>query len=132
MDLQAEPVAQAGPAGSLRSLGATLLELLAARAELAVVELREEGERRKTIAELAAVGGVFLALGLLLATLFVLVLFWDTHRLAAVAAMTVLYLGIAAGAFARMRYLSATAPPPFEATLREFAADRDLLGGRHG
>jgi uncharacterized membrane protein YqjE len=131
VDLQAEPVPRAGPAAALRSLGATLTEIVAARVELAVVELREEGERRKSMLVLAATGGAFLALALLLATLFVLALYWDTHRLAAIGGMTLLYLAAGAGAIARMRFLAAAAPPPFEATLRELAADRELLGGRH-
>jgi uncharacterized membrane protein YqjE len=131
VDLQAEPVARAGPASALRSLGATLTEIVAARVELAVVELREEGERRKSMLVLAATAGAFLGLALLLATLFVLAVYWDTHRLAAIGGMTLLYLAVGVGAIARMRFLAAAAPPPFEATLRELAADRELLGGRH-
>jgi len=124
------PVSATGPVASLRALGATLVELVGARAELAVVELREEGERRKEMLVLAAVAGLFLALGLLLAALFVVVFYWDTHRVAAIAAMTLLYLGIAAAAFMRMRWKAARAPAPFEATLRELAVDREILGGR--
>jgi uncharacterized membrane protein YqjE len=75
------------------------------------------------------VGGLFLALGLLLAALFVVVLFWDTHRVAAIGATTLAYLAIAAIAFVRLRFKAASAPPPFEATLRELAADRKLFGG---
>jgi uncharacterized membrane protein YqjE len=119
----------AGPVASLRALAATLLEVLGTRAELAVVELREEGERRTRMLALALVGGLFLALALLLAAQFVVVLFWDTHRLAALGAVTLAYLGVAAFAFLRLRQQKLAAPPPFEATLRELAADRDLLRG---
>ncbi|HET9470053.1 MAG TPA: phage holin family protein [Usitatibacter sp.] len=132
MDRQAEPVAPAGLTASLRALGATVVELMAARAELAVVELRQEGERKKEMIALAAAGALFLALGLLVATLFVIVLFWDTHRLAAVGGAAILYLALAAAAFARLRSRAAGNPPPFEATLREFAADREMLGGGAG
>jgi uncharacterized membrane protein YqjE len=125
------PASHAGPVDSVRALGATLMEIVAARAELAMVELREQGERRKEIVLLAALAGVLFALALLLATLFVLALFWDTHRLAAIAGVALLYFAIAAAAFGRMRVKIALAPSPFEATLREFAADRDLLTGRH-
>lgn len=120
-----------GPAASLRALGATLLELVGSRIELAVVELREEGERRKGMLALAAVGALFLALGLLLVAAFIVLLFWDTHRLAALGAVTLVYLGIAAYCFLRLRKEQQDAPPPFEATLRELAADREMLGGRH-
>lgn len=120
-----------GPAASLRALGATLLELVGSRVELAVVELREEGERRKGMLVLAAVGALFMALGLLLMAGFIVLLFWDTHRLAALGIVTLVYLGIAAFCFVRLRQQQLEAPPPFEATLRELAADREMLGGRH-
>ena len=79
---------------------------------------------------LALAGALFLGMGLLLAALFVVVIFWDTHRLAALGAVTFLYLGIAAIAFARLREKVRTSPPPFEATIRELAADRDLIRGQ--
>ena len=120
-----------GPAASLRALGATLLELVGSRIELAVVELREEGERRKGMLALAVIGALFLALGLLLVAGFIVLLFWDTHRLAALGVVTLVYLGIAAYCFLRLRQEQQAAPPPFEATLRELAADREMLGGRH-
>ncbi|HEX3098327.1 MAG TPA: phage holin family protein [Usitatibacter sp.] len=129
MDQQAEPVSPAGLTAPLRALGATLVELVGARAELAVVELRQEGERKKEMIALAAAGALFLALGLLVATLFVIVLFWDTHRLAAIGGVAILYLVLSAAAFLRLRHKAASNPPPFEATLREFAADREMLGG---
>lgn len=121
-----------GPVASLRDLAATLLEMVGTRVELAIVELREEGERRKDMLVLAAAGGLFVALGLLLAALFVVVLFWDTHRLAAAGAVTVVYLGIAAFAFMRLAAKRRASPPPFEATLRELAADRETLGRGRG
>lgn len=119
-----------GPTASLRSLGATLVALIGARVELLVLELREEGERRKELLVLAAVGGLFLALGLLLAAFFVVVLFWDSHRLAAIGAITLLYLGVAAWAFLRLKEKVRKSPPPFEATLAEFASDLEVLRGR--
>ncbi len=126
-----EREAPPGALASLRALGATLLDSAATRIELALVELREEGERRKALLLLAVAGGVFLGMGLLLAAFLVVILFWDTHRLAAITAMTLLYLGIGAAAFWRMRTNARAAPPAFEATLRELAADRDMLRGRH-
>lgn len=120
-----------GPTSSLRALGATLLELVGTRIELAVVELREEGERRKSMIALAAIGALFLALGLLLVAGFIVLLFWDTHRLAALGVVTLVYLGIAAFCFLRLRQQQISAPRPFEATLRELAADREMLGSRH-
>jgi len=119
-----------GPLDSLRSLGATFLALVGTRAELLVVELREEGERRKEMVILAGVAAVFLALGLALAAFFVVVVFWDTHRVAATAAVTLVYLAIGAWALLRLKEKARTSPPPFEATLGEFARDLEMLKAR--
>ena len=116
-----------GALDSLRTLGATFFEAAGTRIELALVELREQGEYRKEIVVLAVAGGAFLVMGLLLAAFFVVVLFWDTYRLTAIAAMTLLYLGIAAAAFLRLRAKARAMPAPFEATLGELAADREML-----
>lgn len=121
-----------GVFASLRALGATVLEAAGTRAELALTELREEGERRKALLALALVGALFLAMALLLAAFFVVVLFWDTHRLAAIGGVTLLYAAIGVGALLRLRAISRALPKPFEATLRELAADRDLLRGGGG
>lgn len=121
-----------GTFASLRALGATFLEAAGTRAELALLELREEGERRKMLLALALAGALFLGMALLLAAFFVVVLFWDTHRLAAIGGVTLLYAGIGIGAFLRLRSLARSMPRPFEATLRELASDRDMLRGGGG
>jgi len=123
------PAGEQGPLASLRALAATLVELAGTRAELAIVELREEADRRERSLALACVAVLFLVPGLLLAAAVVIMAFWETHRLAAAVAMTGLYLGIAAAAFAKMRADRRAAPPPFEATLRELALDREALKG---
>ena len=108
---------------ALRVMGGTLNEILQTRAALFSVELREEIERRKRMLALAAVGFAFLHTALLLATLLVTVLFWDSHRIAAIGAMTVLYLGCGAFAVKRLRDEAAASPAPFAATLGELEQD---------
>ena len=121
------PAASEGIAASLKSIGATLLDMAGTRAELALVEFREEGERRKRMLFLATAAAAFLAMALLFAGAFVVAVFWDSHRLLAIAAVTLVYLGVAAAAAMRLSALARSSPPPFEATLRTLAADRDLL-----
>lgn len=129
MTASPEPAPPQGPAASLRSLGENLVALLHTRIELATVELREEGERRKEMAVLAAVAAVFLAMGALLFALFVVILFWDTHRILAAGGMTALYAGIGLFAVIRLKQSVRESPPPFEATLAEFAKDVEALKG---
>ena len=119
--------APAGAFDSVRALGATLVDAAGTRVELALVELREQGERRKQLAVLAVTGAVFLVMALLLAAFLAIAFFWDTYRIAAIATVTLLYLGIAAAAFLQLRAKARAMPAPFEATLRELAADREML-----
>jgi uncharacterized membrane protein YqjE len=118
-----------GPIESLRSMGSTLAALAQTRLELALVELREEGERRKAMLVLGAVAGVFLTLALLLLAFLVVVAFWETHRMAAILGVTVIYGGVGFGALLRLRASQAAAPSPFEATLAELRKDIEALRG---
>lgn len=106
-----------------------MLALLSARAELASIELKEEAERRKRLTVLALVAVLFLGAGLLLLAFLVVVVFWDTHRDAALAAVTLAYIIVGAWAFARFRAALRDSPAPFSATLAEFRNDLDMLRG---
>ena len=121
--------ADGGISGSLHILGATVLALASTRAELFAVELHEEQERGRQKLTLVFVAAVFLAMGMLLAALLVVVLLWDTHRLAAAGGVAVLYLGIGGWALLRLRFISLQNHVPFAATLREFADDLKLVRG---
>jgi uncharacterized membrane protein YqjE len=121
------PRPPAGLAEALRGLAATLLEMVHTRAELALVELREEGERRKRMAGLVLVAALFLAMALLFAGGFVVAAFWDTHRLGAFGSVTAAYLAVALWALLRLRALLRSTTPPFQETLAALAADRELL-----
>ena len=125
----AEPAAR-GLLDALRSIGSTLNEMVRVRGSLFAVELREEVQRRKQMLALAVVGVVCLHIALLLLTLLVVVIFWDTYRIAALGTMTGIYLVCGATAFAKLRSRIAASPDPFAATLGEL--DRDLadLGAR--
>jgi uncharacterized membrane protein YqjE len=123
--------ADQGPVDSLRALGISMLELMRTRIELAVLEFREEAERRKEMALLAMAAGVFLALGVLLLGLFVVFVFWDDHRLIATAGVTAAYFGSGMYALARLKDRARNAPPPFEATLAELARDVEALRKTH-
>ena len=118
-----------GPFDSIRAMGATLVALVHTRVELAVLELREEGERRKQMLVLAVAAGVFLTLAAGLLALIIVVLFRDTHRLAAAGGVTVAYLAIGILAVMKLKAAARDNPPPFEATLAELAKDVAAMKG---
>jgi uncharacterized membrane protein YqjE len=117
--------APGGLLDSLRAMGRTVNEALHVRGELFAVELREELARRTDRLLLAAVAFGFLHTALLLLTMLVAVVFWDTHRIAALAAMTALYLACGIGAVLRLRQEIAASPKPFAASLAELNQDLD-------
>lgn len=119
-----------GLSGSLRALGATLLGLVCARVELITVELQEERARAGQKLVLGVLAALFLAMGMLLAAFLVVVLFWETQRMLAAGGITLLYLGIGGWALLRLRQMNHNNPPPFSATMSEFADDLRMLRGR--
>ncbi|MBX3650140.1 MAG: phage holin family protein [Burkholderiales bacterium] len=127
----AEP--QASPEGlfaSLKTLGVTFASILQTRLELLSTDIAEERSRLGSILllSLVALFCVGVGVGVLLLTLLVVVLFWDTHRLAALGTLTVLFLAaggwIGGLALQRLR----NKPRLFEASIAELAKDREHLG----
>lgn len=114
---------QPGFIGSVKTLTGTVLELMHVRVELFALEWQEERERVKQVIVLAVAGVVLLALGLLLATFFIVVTFWDTYRLTAIAVVTIAYLGGGAICLWGVRGQLKNHPPPFANSLREFIED---------
>jgi len=115
--------------GASARLGASLLGLARTRLELASVEFSEERDRIRQQLTL-----LFVALGLLLfAVLFVavwvVVYFWDTHRLTAIASVAFVFAATG-GVLLLLRSQSGrSAPTPFAATIAELERDRAALAG---
>jgi uncharacterized membrane protein YqjE len=70
-------------------------------------------------------------MGLLLLTIFIVVLFWDDYRLAVLGGLSLLFflLGMLIAAALRARSRSKT--KLFSASIAEFAKDREHLGAGH-
>jgi len=108
-------------------VASTLVAMVGTRLELAAVEFQEDA--RRLLGYLAwSLLAAFLAAGaVMLAALFVILLFWDTYRLQAVAAMAAV-LAIGAGMIVmsvRSRLNSQT--PLFAATLAELRKDVETM-----
>jgi uncharacterized membrane protein YqjE len=86
-----------GPAQRLFTAAKRLLTSLLATGEtrlrLAVLELEEERARLVTLLMLVGLSLVMMLLGLGMVALLVVVLFWDTHRLAAISVSALVLLG---------------------------------------
>ena len=124
MDMAGEPPRQAGLKGALVRVGESAIGLLRTRAELAGVELVEERERLLLRIALLIGGAIVLAFAALFVGLFLIALFWETHLLQAIAAVTLLYAIAGALLIAKSRAIGRKAPAPFAATLAEIEKDR--------
>jgi uncharacterized membrane protein YqjE len=117
----------AGLLDSLRRLAVTLIEILHTRVDIVATEFEEERERIRELILFGLMALFFAGFGFLLLTLFLIVLFWDTHRLIAVGGFTVLYLGLGGLAAATLKRRLRTRPRLFATTLAELSKDRERL-----
>ena len=125
----ASPQAQ-GVIAALGTFAATLHEMAHVRGALLAVELREEIRRRRNMLLLAVAGIALAHMALVFLSVLVAAVFWDTHRLGAIAAMAAFYFAGGAVAFMRLRRAAIDSPVPFAASRRELAEDFAQLGGR--
>lgn len=130
MDERAPGGQSPGLVQSLRRLAATLIALLQTRLELLANELEEERVRLVQVLLWGCIALAFLLLGVVMLTLFVVVLFWDTHRVlvSGLLALTFIAIGLAAVAVARSRARARSRL--FSASLAELANDREQLTPR--
>jgi uncharacterized membrane protein YqjE len=123
--------ASAGLFDSLRRLVTTAINIAATRLELISLELREEKARVLSLLVRTLSALVLVGLGLLLATLFIVVLFWDTHRLAALGIMTLVFLGGGVALGLRVLQDLKSAPKVFAESITELMKDRESLSTPH-
>ncbi|HEY0489484.1 MAG TPA: phage holin family protein [Telluria sp.] len=81
---------------SVGRLGSTLVDMVHTRLELAAVEVEEESQRMLGYLLAGLLALILFGVAFLLLAFLVIVLFWDTHRVAAVGGMAALFA--AAGA----------------------------------
>jgi len=116
-----------GLLASLRNLAATAVGILQTRLELLATEVEEERLRLLQIALWAVIAVFLLALGILTLTLFVVILFWDTHRVLVTGLLAVLYLVLGAAIGLAARSKARAKSKLFSASLAELAKDREQL-----
>ncbi|MDP3702706.1 MAG: phage holin family protein [Hylemonella sp.] len=122
------PPQGAGLLVSLRQLLGTAVATVQVRLALLGNELEEEKLRLFDSLLWAALALVLLALGSLLLAAFIVVLFWDSHRLQALGGLAVLLLGAGAGLLVRARARLRQPGGLFRASVNELDRDRVGLG----
>jgi uncharacterized membrane protein YqjE len=113
--------------GSLRRLLGTFTEILHIRLEIISTELEEGGWRVRQLILYDLMSLLFLGLGLLMLTLFVVKAFSEVYLLYLLGGFAILYLGIGAAIALSVRQRLKARPRLFATTLSELGKDRDSL-----
>ncbi len=114
---------------SLQRLLDSLLAIAQTRIELVASEYEEERERLRELLLYGMITLFFFGFGVVLLTLFVILLFWEPHGLLVVGGFAVAYL--VAGLIALVVLLTKARQRPrvFSATVAELRNDREQLKG---
>ncbi len=126
-------MAEASPGlmGSARRLLSSLLSIVSTRLELLANEWEEERLRLTQMLFFALFALFCLGLGILLLTVFIVVLFWDDHRLAVTGVLSAVFLALGLSALVLLRSRAKARSKLFSASLAELANDRAQLEGGH-
>ncbi len=112
---------------SIRHLAGSLLGAAHTRLEIFATEIDEERVRLEQLALLALSAVTCLAMTMALGVAFVLIYFWDTHRLLAVGLLVALFAAMTAALGWILYVRIKTRPAPFAISRAELAKDRDML-----
>ncbi len=126
------PEAGSGLMGSIKRLTATLTSIVSTRLELLANELQEERLRLTQMLLFALFALFCFGMALLLFTVFIVVLFWDDHRLVVLGAMSVIFFASGLLAALLLRGKAQEKSKLFSASLAELEKDRERLGAGEG
>ena len=116
-----------GLLGSLKSLSSLVVAIAHNRLNLLSTDLEIARERTVSVLMMVLVALFCLCFGALLLALFVVVIFWDTHRLIALGGVTGLFLLVGSIYLWRVLRALKRMPATFEASLTELAKDYKTL-----
>lgn len=119
--------ARGGLLHSIKHLGRTLLGAAQTRLEILATEIEEERVRLEQLLLLALAAAFCAGMALLLGVAFVVIYFWDTHRLLAVGILMLIFLAAGAVLGWILRDKVKTWPKPFAATRGELSKDQASL-----
>lgn len=116
---------------SAKRLLRTLTVIVSTRLELLANELQEERLRLTQMLFFALAALFCLGMGVLLLTVFIVVLFWDDHRLAVLGGLSAIFFASGALLAMLLRNKAHAKSRLFSASLTELAKDRVHLEANH-
>lgn len=125
------PEASSGLMGSVKRLLSTLTSIASTRLELLANELQEQRLHLTQMLFFALFALFCFGMGMLLLTAFIVLLFWDEHRLAALGVLSVFFFALGTLMAMLLRGKMQAKSKLFSASLAELAKDREQLGDSH-
>lgn len=125
------PEAGSGLMASIKRLLSTLVSIATARLELLANELQEERLRLMQMLFFALFALFCFGLGILLLTVFIVVLFWDDHRLVVTGTLSVFFFALGLLMVMLLRSKAQAGSRLFSVSLAELAKDREHLSASH-
>lgn len=119
--------AAGGLLDSLKTLSGSMVSLVQTRLELLSTDIAEERVHLTRLLVLGLLALFCFGVGVVLLAMLIVVVFWDTHRLAALGGLTGFFLVAGAGLVGFARHKARTRPRLFEASLAELSKDRQHL-----
>lgn len=116
-----------GLLASLKSLTLTLVDVVQTRLELLSTDVAEERTRLTAILISAMVALFCIGVGVVLLAIFVVVMFWESHRLLTLGLLTAIFLGSGIGLWSVAMHKLRNKPRLFDASISELGKDRDHL-----
>jgi uncharacterized membrane protein YqjE len=113
--------------GAVRRMLATAVAVVQTRAELLTTELQEEIQRAASILLWSLVALLFASLAVLMISITLLIVFWDTHRVLVAALISAAFVVFAASAGLYARARTHAKPGFLSGTLTELKRDRAML-----
>jgi uncharacterized membrane protein YqjE len=115
---------------SLKRMASTLLAIFRTRLELLSSELEEERLRVSQMLFYASAALFFLGLAIMLLTVFIVVVFWDSYRLPVLGGLTALFFVAGLWAWNALHRAARERSRLFSASLSELSDDIDRLTPR--
>jgi uncharacterized membrane protein YqjE len=113
-------------------IAATLVAMVQTRLELASAEMEEQSQRWLGYLLMSLLALLLGAIAIVMVALFVIIVFWDTHRIAAVLGLAAVFGSAALAIGMRVRSGMKAQPPLLSATIGELRKDLEFLSAeRH-
>lgn len=115
---------------SLKNLSVSLVGIVQTRLELLSVDIAEERVHQTAQIVLALLALFCFGVGIVLLSILIVFAFWESHRLAALGGLAVIFLATGAGVVWFALHKARTKPKLFQASLAELAKDLQHLKAR--